>query len=278
MTIDEYQAERPARRSFRSLPSQVPFALRRFGYLLAHTLRPYESRGRPPRGLSMKSPSGEFSADHLAMCVRLARQSDDRMGKLEEKATTLLSLIAVLAPLSASAAVFVALHSPRWLLIVECAVVVLQFLASVAILRALAIREYEEIRAGGVIEQGAVRPYSADLEARGILYVAAIRDALADHIADFVRAAQVFLWIAIAGQIIAGGLALPLVRERSQVIEGTVNLAPATTEALAGLAREHWLAQRVDSLSAELANTQRVLDQLKPGPDRTKKRPARRHR
>ena len=204
------------------------------------------------------------------MCVRLAAQSSDRLAKLEQKATTLLSLIAVLAPLSASAAVFVALHSPsgatsQWVLVVECAAFLLLLLASVAVLRALAIRENEEIGAGGLIDQGAVRPHSPDFEARGLLYVAAVRDAIADHVADFVRAAQVFLWIGIAAQVIAGGFALPLVRDRPQAVEGTVSLAPATTEALAKLVLEGELARRVDSLSVELAHTQRALDLLNAG-------------
>lgn len=266
MSLDPFLATRPKPTKPESLPSVFSAAIRQLGYFFAHTLRPYEPKPAPPSGLSLQSPSGTFTDTHLRMCERLATQSADRLAKVEQKTTTLLSVISLLAPLSASAAAYMALHfhhgPGRWVFGIEVVAFVCLLLASVATLRALAIREFEDIGVGGLIDQSAVRPPSIDFEIRGLLYETAMRGAVTDHIADFVRAAQVFLWIGIAAQVAAGGLTLSIPREQTQPTEATVHLAPEDMKTLAGaIAREDGLDRRVDSLATVLVKVQKAMAQ-----------------
>jgi hypothetical protein len=97
-------------------------------------------------------------------------------------------------------------------------------LGLVAALRALAIRGQEALFLAAVIDPRVdqVRTHSADFFGRGLLYVAAARQAICDHIADFVRGAQVFLVLGVALAACAAGSVLSEVRENKQTIQGTV--------------------------------------------------------
>jgi hypothetical protein len=266
--LDPYYAKRPAPRDLRATGKVLLATLRRFVYFVCHTLRVYESGAGEPPGLSSRSPAGTLSVEQLKICERLASEADDRLAAVEQKATTLLTLVAVLAPLSASAAVFVVRTplSPEvrlWVLSGQLGAFFFLLLASVATMRALAIREHKDVGVGGLVAKGTIRAYSVDFEGRGLLYTAAMRHAITDHVADFVRAAQVFLWIGIAAQVGAGTCILAVAQEKPSQLEATVNLTPSTLRALGDAHSDHDVVVRIDSLAQELSRTQRVLDHMK---------------
>lgn len=109
-------------------------------------------------------------------------------------------------------------------------------LAFIAALRTLAVRGHQEILLGGMVDGQQVRDYDPDSCIRGVLWVAADRQAINDHIADFVRVSQMFLGVAITMVLLMGMVVLPFARDAApQAIQGTIALDSITVEA-AGVA------------------------------------------
>lgn len=200
-------------------------------HLIRHALGSFDAVPAVVTPLTLSQPAGTIDVDMLKVCEHLANDSEARLTKLESKASGLLSLIALVVPLTASAAVFIRQHSlPRVTasitLALDLSAIVFFLVGLVAALRALAVRGHEALFLNAVIDPGTdqVRPASADFYGRGLLYVAAARQAICDHIADFVRGAQVFLVIGVALAAIAATAVLFEVHEDKQTIQGVVTI------------------------------------------------------
>jgi hypothetical protein len=205
--------------------------------LIGHTLGLFDSMPRVATPLTSSQPGGTISDEMLKVCEHLERDSEARLAKIEAKASGLLSLIALVIPLTASAAVFIRQHRlPRVMasltLTLDLLAIVFFILGLVAALRALAIRGQEALFLAAVIDPRAdqIRAHSADFFGRGLLYTAAARQAICEHIADFVRGAQVFLVFGVALAACAAGAVLPGVREDKQTIQGTVAIDRSTLD------------------------------------------------
>lgn len=204
-----------------------------FWVLTRHTLWPFEDSPKPHTPLTREQPLGSISKEMLQVCQHVADVATARLNKLESKANGLLALIAVVLPLSASAAVFIRSNTlPGWLatitVVVYCLALASFLLALWASLRALAVQGWDELFLNAVIDpkKDAIREYDADFFGRGLLHVASSAQAMCDHIANFVRAAQVFLVAGVVLTSIAAAPVLFLVQERAQRIEGTVAIHP----------------------------------------------------
>lgn len=206
-------------------------------HLIGHTLGSFDSMPTAVTPLTSSQPPGTISDGMLKVCEHLERDSEARLTKIEAKASGLLSLIALVIPLTASAAVFIRQHPlPRAMasltLTLDLLAIIFFLLGLIAALRALAIRGQEALFLPAVIDPGVdqIRIHSADFFGRGLLYVAAARQAICDHIADFVRGAQVFLVLGVALAACAAGAVLWDVRENKRTIQGTVVIDRASLD------------------------------------------------
>lgn len=212
--------------------------------------------------LTLSEPAGDISEEMLKVCEHLAGDAEARLTKLETKATGLLGLIALVAPLIASAAVFIRQHSlPPFpnvsTLTLNLAAMLFLALGLCAALRALAVRGQESLFLNAVVDpaKDVVRPYTPDFFGRGLLHVAAARQAICDHLADFVRAAQVFLVLGVLLAATAAGVVLFQVHEDTQTVQGTIGLDTPTLSAIQHSVESvnQAAATRLDHIESELA-------------------------
>lgn len=262
--LPERQARLPSKLS--ALPRLARQLGSTFAHLLRHTLSAYAPAPHAAVELSLSAPAGKIRGEQLAVCKEIAADSVARLDKLEQKSTTLLSVIAVVAPLTASAAVFIKKQSlpafAGWVtLSLDVLGTVSVLLAFVAVLRALAVRGHQALFLNTVIdpESDRIREYDEDFYGRGLLYTAAHRQAVCDHIADFVRASQVFLVVGVALATVAALPALIVVHDEPTKVAGTFSLdgqtvralqAPATRELAAHDIRLRQLETAAESLAA----------------------------
>lgn len=181
-----------------------------FWHLLSHTFAHFEAAPREPGRITDASPSGTFEAEHIALCQAIFDEQDKRQERLEGKAQVVQGVVAVLAPLLIGLLVFVltpdsGLTSISLVLAFAIPALALGAVALVASLRAVGVRRRHSLNVGAVVkvEAASVSQYTADRHARGLLWCAAMNDAMNDHVADFVRSAQAFLILAV----ITGGTA-----------------------------------------------------------------------
>jgi hypothetical protein len=237
----QYSHRRPQRIPYTRilLLGQLRYGVQTLIHLTQHTLGLFEPTPLALVPLTLSAPAGEILKPTLAICKQLADDADARAEKLETKSSSLLSLIALVAPLTASALVFIRQHRlptvTSWITLVLDVVAMLCFLLGlVAAMRVLAVRGQQSLYLDTVVDPATntIRPYNADFLGRGLLYIASVRQAMSDQIADFVRAAQMFL---VIGVTLAVGAALPVlfqIREYKQSIQGTVALDPASLAAI----------------------------------------------
>lgn len=229
----KYAQSQPAQQAL-TLPllwRQAMKGLSALARLSRHTLGVFDPMPKSIQALTPTEPDGCIDPKMLDVCQHLANGAELRLSRLETKATGHLSLIALVIPLTASAAVFVRQHamlpSIRWLsLALNLGALLLFLLALIASLRALAVRGQQELFLDAVIDPATdkVRTYSADFFGRGLLYITAVRQAICDQIADFVRAAQVFLVLGVAFATFSAAAVLFQIQEETQVMQGTLML------------------------------------------------------
>lgn len=264
--LPRYVARSPERRKWRrgALRLIATRGLRRAVHLFKHAISTFEDAPTHPRPITTSSPKGVFTADWLPAALEIERKADSRHEKLEQKATVMLSVLAVLAPIIVSAIVFSASHPtvPRgvyvFAVMLGIGAMAAVLLAFIAALRTLAVRAHQEILVGGLVEDQRVREYDDDFRIRGILWTAANRQANNDHIADFLRASQMFLGAGITMVLVVGTAVLPFAGERApQRVEGTMALDRATVEA-AGAA----IAKGIEPLVRQIDEVGEQLDSL----------------
>lgn len=183
-----------------------------FGVWLLHALRPYQQAPQPDRAITLEDPEGSISEEQLRVCEHVAAREASRTDKLEQKATVLISVVAVVAPLAISTLVYLAGRPSldglaRWLTVGFLLVALLLFLASfVAGARALAVKDHEELHLASVIDfdKGSIQDFDPDFFGRGLLQTTSRRQAMNAHLADFVRGAQTFLMTGAALVLLSG--------------------------------------------------------------------------
>lgn len=237
-------------------------------YLFIHTLRPYERRPNHPHEITLEDPAGEINQDQLAVVQYIAERADKRQERLEQKATASLAVIALFTPLLVSTGIYILRTRsggsafPLIMILASLGLILLSLIASV---RALSVREHDDLSITAVIDPAGreIKEHRPDHFGRGLLWVATRREALNDHLCDFVRASQAFLALAVLGVLLG---AFPLIttagRKQPVNVTGIVGLDSATTS-LIEVTRDSLAA----SFDRELSALRIDLDSVSARPD-----------
>ena len=154
-------------------------------------------------------PTDRLDEDEEENCVEFCQMvfdaAEDRRGQLEQKAQWTFAAIGLITPSLASIFAFV-LNDPAFskaervvpLLILSLSSVIM-LLSYVSAARALWVRGREVLYLEAVIDplSGAFKAYNAAERARGFLYCASMNTAYNDHVAQFVRGAQMLAALSI---------------------------------------------------------------------------------
>ena len=176
----------------------------RLGYVFLQPLIPYESGPTIPKK-ELPEEAGDVADEQLMQCQSIFDASEARCTHIEQKAQWLFTAIAFLMPTLGSVLVFL-IRDPAFrtqgcplslgILLAAACLLILCFIASS---RAMAVRAREILHMHAVVDRqtGAFLEYRKDFHAQGLLYCATMNTATNDHIAQFVRSAQILLTTAV---------------------------------------------------------------------------------
>ena len=180
-----------------------------FGWIVWQAVMPFESQPQKIDGLP--EPTAEVKDEQVKQCQWIFDQAASRRGHLEQKAQSTFGLMLFLVPALASLFVFVvskssAAHGTLRLFAIGAVVMsgVFLFLGFIAAVRAISVKALETLFVHSVIDDdGQFREYKEGFHARGLLYCAAMNEAMNDHIAQFVKGAHVLTAVALITLIAA---------------------------------------------------------------------------
>ena len=174
------------------------------GYAIFQPLIPYDSGPTVPTR-EFPEDAGDVTDEQLIQCQSIFDACEARLAHIERKAQWLFTSIAFLVPALGSVLVFL-LRKPAigtqgcpLSLAILLAAACFLILCFIAASRAMAVRTREILHIHAVVdrETGAFLEYRKDFHAKGLLYCATMNTATNDHIAQFVRSAQMLLTIAV---------------------------------------------------------------------------------
>jgi hypothetical protein len=191
-----------------SLVKKILRIFRGFHRMMWQALVPFNSYPEEPRLLP--EPAGEIDESQLEECQWIFDQTEDRRTGVEQKAQSTFTIIVFLVPLLASLFVFLAHTTPSnaWGRVVGILFLLVSgfflLLGFISIVRAVSVKYRETLFFGAVLEDdGQFRKYNRGFHARGLLRCAAMNTAMNDHIAQFVKGAQVFTACGLVALLIA---------------------------------------------------------------------------
>lgn len=190
-----------------SLLKSLSQILTRIRFILWHTLVPFNSR--PEEIDSLPEPTVDINESQVKQCQWIFDQAEARRVHLEQKAQSTFGLMIFLVPLLASVFVFIigrtentAFHTPVILLLIISSVFLL--LGFISAVRGVAVKTIETLFISSVVrEDGQFREYNRGFHARGLLYCAAMNQAMNDHIAEYVKGAHILTASAVVILVIA---------------------------------------------------------------------------
>ena len=176
----------------------------RLCYFILQSLIPYESGLTVPKK-ELPEEAGDVSDEQLRQCQSIFDASEARRAHMEQKAQWLFTSIAFLMPALGSVLVFLfretafGSHGCPLSLSILMAAACLLILCFIAASRAMAVRAREVLHMHAVVDEnsGEFLEYRKNFHAQGLLYCATMNTATNDHIAQFVRSAQVLLTTAV---------------------------------------------------------------------------------
>ena len=178
--------------------------IREFVQAILCPLKPYESDPTKP-DRELPEDAQDVADEQLMQCHSIFDASEARRTRIEQKAQWLFSSIAFLMPALGSVLVFLTRDSTFQtqscplsfgMLIISASLLTLCFIAA---LRAMWVRPHDDLYIHSVIdsETGNFLDYRRDFHARGLLYCAIMNTARNDHVAQFVKSAQILLMTAV---------------------------------------------------------------------------------
>jgi hypothetical protein len=191
-------------------------SIKHLGHLLAslywivwQIVTPFKSRPEPVDELP--DPASDIDAEQLKQSQWIFDQAASRRAQLEQKAQSTFGLMLFLVPALSSLFVFVISKSPAGhatvrstaiaLIVISAALLFLGFISAV---RAISVKAVETLYVHSVVdENGQFKQYNRGFHARGLLYCAAMNEAINDHIAQFVKGAHVLTAAAVIAIIVA---------------------------------------------------------------------------
>lgn len=154
---------------------------------------------RPEEIESLPEPKIKITEAHVKQCQWIFDQAAARRVHLEQKAQSTFSLMVFLVPVLASLFVFFSsraapsgtgIHTLAVALLLSSAVILL--LGFISAVRAVSVKTIETLFLNSVVDgEGEFREYSEAFHTRGLLYCAAINEAMNDHIAQFVKGSHI---------------------------------------------------------------------------------------
>ena len=211
----------------------------RFGYAFLQPLIPYKSSPTIPKK-DLPEDAGDVADEQLIQCQWIFDAGEARLAHIEKKAQWLFTSIAFLMPALGSVLVFL-FREPAFgtqscplsigILLAAACLLILCFIAAS---RAMAVRSREILHMHAVVDEqtGAFLEYRKDFHAQGLLYCATMNTATNDHIAQFVRSAQILLTTAVV-LFVLGLIATvydPWCPALERMSGGVESCAPAATQ------------------------------------------------
>lgn len=237
-----YFAKRPGPRRF-SLET-LKQSGRTVWHLFRHTFASYDPNPPELTALTSDNPKGSIQKEQVELCRLVYDTEEHRHEKLEEKSTATFSLLAAITPFIVSAVVYMATSSAfaagerRFALVIFALSFVSLLIAFLASVRATGIRAVTSLHIHSVIDPKTdfIKPFNPDYFGRGLLWCASVNSAVNDHIADFVRAAQVFLVFSVILLVFAAAPVLVILKPtaKPQEIRGTVQVQSAALQEISG--------------------------------------------
>jgi hypothetical protein len=265
----QFIAKPPPPVNGRSLLNHVWKAFIRFAFIVWQIVVPF--RSRPEEIEPFPEPVEDVADKQVEQSQWIFDQAEERRVHLEQKAQSTFALMVFLVPLVASLFVFVSTRvTPSGaarrtvavvLLVVSAVFLLLGFISAI---RAVSIRENEGLFLQSVLDEtGQFRKYSKAFHAYGLLYCAAMNQAMNDHRAQFVKGAQLLTAAAVIGLVITAipsGLSLsrlPSSPSETKIV-GPVDVS---SQELHGLRDE--VTRLKQEVQAMLSNRQISIDHLK---------------
>ncbi|WP_313242377.1 hypothetical protein [Stenotrophomonas sp.] len=213
----DYLSKPPSRLpvSFRTYLDAAKKSIATFLVLLRHTFSAHGTAPSPEQDITTNSPKGTIRPKLLQRIEQLWEAARTRSEHLEQKSTATLSGLGIAAPIVIALSAFIVKEPSisAWVRYTSMLLVALAIVSMVmgflAILRALSVREREELGIDSVVVSRAFRKATDDFHGRGLLYVYIKQQALNDHVANFIRASQMFLAISVAFILLAGAVVVP---------------------------------------------------------------------
>jgi signal transduction histidine kinase len=183
--------------------------LLRFYFIVWQIVVPFNSR--PEEIDSLPEPTVEVTDSHVEQCQWIFDQAGARRVHLEKKGQSTFGLMVFLVPFLASLFVFIisratisgtAIRTVTICLLIISAVLLL--LGFISAMRAVGVKGFETLFLRSVIDEaGQFRNYSKAFHARGLLYCAAMNEAMNDHITQFVKGAHILTAAAVITLVVA---------------------------------------------------------------------------
>jgi len=165
---------------------------------------PIEPKKQYPKSL------GKFTAEQRQQCLEIFQRSEYRVDKLEAKADKLSQTISLLAPLFIAGIAYIWKQLPPNASIISTIVAIagllFLFLALIASFRANDIKSLQApgIRAIIDTDQDKVVEYDAERDGYGLLWCAMMNEVTSDLRADFIRAGNILVSMAVILLLILG--------------------------------------------------------------------------
>jgi hypothetical protein len=183
--------------------------LLRFRFILWQIVVPFNSQ--PEKIDPLPAPTVAVTDSQVEQCQWIFDQAGERRVHLEQKAQSTFGLMVFLVPLLASLFVFISSRAPTSgtlsrmiavsLLVISAVLLLLGFISAV---RAVSVKATETLFLQSVVDDaGQFRKYDESFHARGLLYCAAMNEAMNDHLAQFVKGAHILTAAAVVALVVA---------------------------------------------------------------------------
>jgi hypothetical protein len=261
-------AEPPLPVSRGALKNHLRQTMVRLGFIVWQIVVPFKSR--PEEIDPFPVPTAEVTDEQVEQSQWIFDQAEERRVHLEQKAQSTFGLMIFLVPLLASLFVFISSRSTTsgaasrafatGLLVLSAIFLLLGFVSAI---RAVSVKGVEGLFLSSVLDDaGQFREYSKAFHARGLLYCAAMNQAMNDHLAQFVKGAHLLTAAAIVALAIAAVPASVVLSDPSSPtqtkIVGPVDVSSpdlrAVRDDVAGLKKD---------IQTLLSNSQTAAGQLK---------------
>ena len=192
-----------------SLAKHLRRMLVSFGWIVWHVITPFKSQ--PESVDELPEPAVKVTESQVKQCQWIFDQAAGRLVHLEQKAQSTFGLMLFLVPLMSSLFVFVISKPPgshASLRVIAIAIIglsaVLLFLGFIAAVRGISVKAIETLFVHSVLDDaGQFREYKEEFHARGLLYCAAMNEAMNDLIAQFVKGAHVLTAASVIAFVVA---------------------------------------------------------------------------